>query len=196
MDGFETLVRSLLMRVLIEESEILTGQRLELPGYFRPEKRWDLVVIRDGRLLAAMEFKSQVGPSFGNNFNNRSEEAIGNAQDLWTAFREGAFDASRRPWLGYMMLLEDAPGSQSVVTVKEPHFRVFEEFRATSYAQRYELLLMKLLRERLYDSACLLTSPRPTRRATKWNEPSADLSVQRFANSLTAAIIATIDEVR
>ena len=27
------------------------------------------------RLVAALEFKSQVGPSFGNNFNNRTEEA-------------------------------------------------------------------------------------------------------------------------
>jgi hypothetical protein len=27
-------------------------------------------------------------PSFGNNFNNRSEEAIGSASDIWIAYRE------------------------------------------------------------------------------------------------------------
>jgi hypothetical protein len=46
-----------------------------LPGYFRPTKLWDVLVIHDKRLLAAIELKSQVGPSFGNNFNNRTEEA-------------------------------------------------------------------------------------------------------------------------
>ena len=55
-----------------------------------------LVIDRD-QLIAALEFKSQVGPSFGNNFNNRTEEAIGTAHDLWTAYREGALgnDAAR-----------------------------------------------------------------------------------------------------
>ena len=48
----------------------------------------------------AVEFKSQVGPSFGNNFNNRTEEAIGNAEDIWTAYREGRFGRHRAPLLG------------------------------------------------------------------------------------------------
>ena len=43
--------------------------------------------VVDGRLLAVIELKSQVGPSFGNNFNNRTEEAIGSAVDFWTAYR-------------------------------------------------------------------------------------------------------------
>jgi hypothetical protein len=61
---------------------------LTLPGFFRPTKLWDMLVIHEGKLIAAIELKSQVGPSFGNNFNNRTEEAIGNAHDLWTAYRE------------------------------------------------------------------------------------------------------------
>jgi hypothetical protein len=55
---------------------------LTLPGYFRPTKIWDLLIINQGRLVAALELKSQVGPSFGNNANNRAEEAIGTAHDL------------------------------------------------------------------------------------------------------------------
>ena len=66
-----------------------------------------------GQLGAAIEFKSQVGPSFGNNFNNRSEEAIGSATDVWAAYREGAFRPSPRPFLGYLMLLEDCAASQA-----------------------------------------------------------------------------------
>jgi hypothetical protein len=65
-----------------------------LPGYFRPAKEWDLLVISKNNLIASIEIKSQVGPSFGNNFNNRVEEALGNACDIWTAYREGIFKPS------------------------------------------------------------------------------------------------------
>ena len=71
-----------------------------LPGFFRPTKDWDIVVVVDNRLVATLELKSQVGPSFGNNFNNRVEEAIGSGTDFQTAFREGAFRPSPKPWLG------------------------------------------------------------------------------------------------
>lgn len=47
--------------------------------YFRPNKKWDLLVVDNNELVIAIEFKSQVGPSFGNNFNNRTEEAMGSA---------------------------------------------------------------------------------------------------------------------
>lgn len=48
---------------------------LELPGYYRPQKQWDLVVAHGDTLVAAFELKSLGGPSYGNNFNNRIEEA-------------------------------------------------------------------------------------------------------------------------
>ena len=108
-------------------------------------------MIVDGTLIASIEFKSQVGPSFGNNFNNRTEEALGNATDIWAAYREGAFKPSARPWLGFFMLLEQAPRSTAPVRAREPHFKVFPEFKNATYAKRYEILLTKLLRERLYD---------------------------------------------
>src|SRR6266567_4734967 len=100
------------------------------------------------RFPAGIEFKSQVG-SFGNNYNNRTEEAIGSAADLWAAYREGAFKPSARPWLGYLMMLEDCPASTSPVRCREPFFRVFPEFAGSSYKQRYEIFLTKLVRERL-----------------------------------------------
>jgi hypothetical protein len=134
------------------------GQALLDCSRFRPEKQWDLLVVVKNCLIAAVEFKSQVGPSFGNNYNNRTEEALGSATDIWAAYREGAFKPSQRPWLGYLMLLEEVPGSMRPVRAKEPHFKVFPEFRQASYAKRYEILLTKLVRDRLYDSACLLLS--------------------------------------
>jgi hypothetical protein len=93
MDGFVSLFARLIENEGIPSSSIHVDQTT-LPGYYRPEKDWDLVVVYEGRLVATIEFKSHVGPSFGNNFNNRVEEALGNATDLNTAYREGAFSPS------------------------------------------------------------------------------------------------------
>lgn len=158
MDGFVSLITELLQEAGIKSQYIFHQQALELPGFFRPTKEWDVLVVRDNQLMAAMEFKSQAGPSFGNNFNNRTEEAVGSALDLWTAFREGALNKSSRPWLGYLFLLEDCPGSRRPVAVKEPHFKVFPEFVQASYARRYELFCRKLARERHYDATAFLLS--------------------------------------
>ena len=135
MNGFINLVRDLLCENGLPKAHVYCEKYIELPGWYRPEKKWDLLVVSDGKLLAGIEFKSQVG-SFGNNYNNRTEEAIGSAVDVWAAYREGAFKPSARPWLGYLMLLEEAPGSLSPIRARQPHFKVFTEFRQASYAKR------------------------------------------------------------
>lgn len=100
MDGFIGLITEIIKSAGIDEKHLFFKKSLELPGYFRPTKEWDLLVVKDNQLLIALEAKSQVGPSFGNNFNNRTEEAMGSALDLWTAYREGAFNKTVKPWLG------------------------------------------------------------------------------------------------
>ncbi len=188
LDGFVELVRNLAIDGGIDSSSIHVKSHLELPGYYRPEKKWDLIIVENGTLLAVVEFKSQVGPSFGNNYNNRTEEAIGNAQDIWTAFREGAFSASQRPWLGYLMLLEDTERSTTPVAVRQPHFPVFPEFIDSSYANRYETLLNKLVRERLYDSACFLMSSRTKGKRGFYTEPAVELAFNQFAASFVGRL--------
>ena len=192
MEGFVKLVRGMLFDNGLSETALYTRRGVELPGWFRAEKSWDLIVVADHRLVASIEFKSQIGPSFGNNFNNRTEEALGSATDLWAAYREGAFAPSARPWLGYLMLLEEAPSSVRPVKVVEPHFKVFPEFRGSSYALRYELLLTKLLRDRLYDGTCLLLSNKETGPTGEYREPSPELSFARFTESLLARIVAAL----
>jgi len=93
MDGFVNLVREYLCANGLPRTQVYCNRAVELPGWYRPEKQWDLLVVAGGELLAGIEFKSQVG-SFGNNFNNRTEEAIGSATDIWAAYREGAFKPS------------------------------------------------------------------------------------------------------
>ena len=188
MDGFIELLTKLVIEAGIDRSNIFYKDSLEPPGYFRPSKRWDFLVVVENQLVAALESKSQVGPSFGNNFNNRTEEAMGSALDLWTAFREQAFGSAVRPWIGYMFLLEDCPRSTAPVSVKEPHFKVFPEFRNSSYAQRYELFCRRLVLEKHYDCSALLMSNPEKGVNGDYSEPAPDLTFNTFANSLVGRV--------
>ena len=189
LDGFVNLLIKLLTSAGVNPDSIMlsTGQVI-LPGYFRPTKQWDLLVIVNGKLLAVLELKSQFG-SLGNNANNRAEEAIGNAQDFWTAYREGAFKESPRPWLGYLFLLEDSDKSCSAVKTNSPHFPIFQEFEGASYVDRYTILCRRLIRERLYDAAALLvTSPIHTTKG-EYREPEKEATFEYLARSLVAHVI-------
>jgi hypothetical protein len=188
MDGFVRLVRDLLIAIKVPESCIAVDKRVELPGWFRAEKKWDLVIVHERELLAAVEFKSQIGPSFGNNFNNRTEEALGSATDMWAAYREGAFRPSSRPFLGYFMLLEDCDRSRSPVKVVAPHFPVFPEFQGASYRDRYAILIEKLLRDRLYDGACLMLSEAGSATTGDYIEPHPELTFAKFVAPLLARV--------
>ena len=183
MDVFLDLLAYYLEAIGIPRHALHFHQHLELPGYFRPTKKWDLLVVLDHQLLGAVETKSQVG-SFGNNFNNRTEEAMGSALDLWTAHREGAFGCGLAPWLGYLFLLQDCLASQKPVRTDEPHFKVFPEFKNASYARRYELFCRKLVRERHYTASAFLLAEEETGRTGAFVEPAADLALKGFVAGL------------
>ncbi len=190
MDGFIRLLTDLICDAGIARECLFCEKTLELPGFFRPTKEWDLVIARKGTLIAAIEAKSQVGPSFGNNFNNRTEEAMGSALDLWTAYREGAYLASPQPFLGYFFMLEDCDASNRAVRVNEPHFKVFPEFVGSSYTRRYELFCRKLVLERHYTAAAFITSQPSTGAAGEHKTPAEDLSMERFARALLGHLVA------
>jgi hypothetical protein len=193
MDGFCSLIKHVLLINGLKDSHVFMDTKLELPGYFRPTKKWDLLVIHNGVLLAAMEFKSQRGPSFGNNFNNRTEEAVGTGHDFATACREGILGGKHpMPWLGWVMLLEDCAKSKAPVEVAEPHFKVFREFREASYAKRYELLLRKLVREKLYDCAAFITATAEGGSIGDYTEPASDLTMRMFLANLAGHVAAHV----
>jgi hypothetical protein len=191
MDGFVSMCAELVRVNDLHDADIHQLRAVvTLPGYFRPTKLWDLVVMRNGRLIAAIEFKSQVGPSFGNNFNNRTEEAIGNAVDLWTAYREGAFGEHTRPFIGWMMLVEDCPASRASVQDRSPHFPIFPEFRGASYSDRYNICCKKLVQEQLYSAAALLLSPRTAASNGSYSDLSELTSLKTFVTSFAGHIAA------
>jgi hypothetical protein len=191
MGAMEVLVADILCDAGLKKLDIKTRTSLELPGYYRSEKKWDLIVVSGGQLVTAMEFKSQVGPSFGNNFNNRSEEAIGSATDIWVAYREGRFGKTPAPFIGYFFLLEDCERVKTSVRNKEPYFKVDPAFDKASYSKRYELLCRRLVLERVYSAVCLVMATNSPK--TKIVQPAQDLSFKRFAAALRGHVVTFLE---
>ncbi len=191
MGAMEVLVADILCDAGLKKLDIKTRTSLELPGYYRSEKKWDLIVVSDGQLVTAMEFKSQSGPSFGNNFNNRSEEAIGSATDIWVAYRESRFGKTPAPFLGYFFLLEDCPKVKTPVRNKEPYFKVDPAFDKASYSRRYELLCRRLVLERVYSAACLVMATNAAK--TEITQPAEDLSFKRFAAAMRGHVVTFLE---
>jgi hypothetical protein len=187
-DGFTRLLAAIVKDSGLKNATVHISKKKPrtLPGFYRACKEWDLVVLSGRNLIAVVEVKSQVG-SFGNNFNNRVEEALGNATDFWAAYREGILKPSQRPWLGYLFMLEERPASvRPTKRITLTPFAVDEAFQRHSYAKRYELLCMRLLRDRLYDGACFFTSNAATGTRGTFQEPNVELSIHAFAVSLHA----------
>ncbi len=213
MDGFVALVGCVARHCGLPENAVHTRKsKVILPGFFRATRSWDVLVIHQRRLLGVFEFKSQVG-SFGNNFNNRSEEVIGAAADLWVAHHHGAYSDGmqqrggrvgeegpallnpafqsdpRPPFLAWLMLLEDSPASRAPVRCEEPHYRIRDEFRDASYARRYQILCERLVERQLYSAAALELSP-PGSRVIEPLSPATSIRnlFSEFAGKMLAAV--------
>ncbi len=187
MGALEALIVALLVDVGIEQADIkvkVAGAKpqtpLAIPGYYRPQKQWDVLVVAQDQLVAAIEFKSQVG-SIGNNLNNRAEEAIGLAQDFWTAFRDGRL-GTRRPFLGFFLLVEDSAKIHSPIRNSEPYFPIDPIFQGASYIQRHRIFCQRLVFERLYDATCLTFATKEV--PTTITYPAPELNFQQFAAQL------------
>lgn len=191
MDGFIDLVIDIVRANGLAHAQIHQRRAvLTLPGYFRPTKLWDLLVLHEGELIAAIELKSHVGPSFGNNFNNRSEEAIGTAHDFWTAYREGSLGKQPPPFVAWLILVEDAPKSRSPVSCQSPHYPVFKEFEGASYLQRYDLLCQRLVQEQLYTTASVIASPRDAGSSGGFSALSSMTSLKTLVTTLAGHVAA------
>lgn len=193
MDGFASLIEDLLVeKVGIPRDSIKHDYHATLPGYFRHEKEWDTAVVHDGELLAALEYKSQAS-SFGNNLNNRTEEVLGSNTDLIQAYEEGLFAPSPQPWVGYLFLMADTEESRAPKTLREPNFEADEEFRDAGYVDRMELLMIRMLRQRLVTEAAFILSDEERGLEGEYWEPNEELRFKRFARSLASHVEGHID---
>ena len=189
LDAFADLLKELAIEQGVPEECIYTSQAY-LPGYFRSSKDWDfLIVAPNKKLISAIELKSQIG-SYGNNFNNRAEESIGSAVDLWTAFRENQFPGQAAPWIGYLTVVGKDEGSINPVRNNEPHYPVLPEFKTASYLDRYRILCQKLILERHYSMAALVSTSGPDH----YEDVSEDTSIEKFIRSFIGHLVGNIHE--
>jgi hypothetical protein len=192
MDSFAGLVEDIVVNAGVSRDAVKHDYHATLPGYYRHEKEWDTAVVHDGELLAVVEYKSQAS-SFGNNLNNRAEEAIGNNTDLIEAYEEGVFAPSPQPWIGYLMLMADNEESRNEPSVREPNFQVDDEFRGATYVDRMELLCLRMVRKRLVNESAFLLSDEERGLDGEYWEPHEELRFDRFARSLASYVSGHID---
>jgi hypothetical protein len=167
----------------------ISGNALGLPGYYRPQKKWDVVVTHGKTLVAAFELKGlgagkdELG--YSKNYNNRVEEALGSAMDLRRASLAPFFPGGEKPWLGYLFIMEDSSGSRSPVKIDRGSLIVDDKWTGMSYQERFAVCCQRLLDEDVYDAVCYITSsadnPKPV-------EPVSSLNWLRFSAAINARI--------
>jgi len=192
MDGFAGLVEDVLVEAGVPRESVNHDYHATLPGFFRHEKEWDTAVVHDGELLAVVEYKSQAS-SFGNNLNNRAEEAIGSFTDLIEAYEDGVFEPSPQPFIGYLMLMADNRASRNAPRVREVNFPVDDEFQDATYVDRMELLCLRMVRQRVVNSSAFMLSDERQGLNGKYWEPNEELRFERFARSLVSHAQGHID---
>lgn len=179
LDAFAALMGDLAREAGFGSDEVRFRTGVEIPGFYRPTKRWDLVIVRGDRLCAAIEFKSMM-TAYGKNLNNRTEEALGSASDVWAAFKEGTL-GNRAPWLGYLFVIREEAESLEPVSIARSTPPAERAFEGTSYLDRYGILCSRMVRERLYTAAAYVASRGPEPDA--WREPKEGLELRTFAHS-------------
>jgi hypothetical protein len=184
--GFERLVKQLFIDAGIPESSIIVGSPT-LPGYYRVAKKWDLVVVHEGVLVAAIEFKSQVG-SVGKNYNNRFEEALGSATDIHAAQQE--FDAFGQlpPWLGYVFILQESDETERPLRAARTLFPVDPVFNGLSYSQRYQTMIKRFFNHHIYQAGWFLTTKRGADAEVTFAEPMASACAATFAAEIVGRV--------
>jgi hypothetical protein len=154
--------------------------RAVVGGHFRPAKSWDIVCrTPDGTPRILVEFKSQVD-SYGNNENNRYEEALGSGLDARARF--GAQLA-----LGFFLVF-----CEEEATMRKTRNRaegLDPVFADSSHVQRREVFGQRIVAFRLndmpfYDASAVLL----VRRDGTFRYPAdPDLDVRTFASRLSRA---------
>lgn len=158
---------------------------LALPGYFRSAKQWDLLCFDGEDLMAAIELKS-INSSFGNNQNNRAEEAIGNAVDLEFATKNGLVSRRTKPPARcYVLIVCDCEKSRKPLSVPKSRYEIDPIFKGTNYQQRFEIMCSRLLDERLYEAVWLVFVD-PEGETVK--EPNPALSYDVFIETIASQL--------
>jgi hypothetical protein len=177
MNGIRNLVRSIFIDAGMPESSV--EYEPYLPGFYRPRKRWDMAVKYKGALVAALEFKSQVG-SVGKNINNRFEEALGTGADTWAAQSKLAAYGEVPPWLGYVFVLREDEETEAPGRPINALFPADPAFRGMSYNQRYQEMVKRFMGDNIYQGGWFITTKMNETGQVSYTEPLATASGKAF----------------
>ena len=152
-----------------------------MAGHFRPAKSWDILCrSAQGAVRVCVECKSQVD-SYGNNENNRYEEALGSGLDVRA--RHGDAVA-----LGFVLVLcdEDATGRAT----RDRSDDLDPVFTSSSHMTRREIFARRITDfgvndAPFYDAAALLFV---TRTSEVRHPDDPDLDVRTFAARLVGRL--------
>lgn len=177
MDGVRDLVKDIFIEAGIPRDSIVPEPYL--PGFYRPRKRWDMAVRYKSALVAALEFKSQVG-SVGKNINNRFEEALGSGTDTWAAQTKLATYGEIPPWLGYVFVLREDEETETPDRPIDALFPADPVFKGMSYNQRYQEMLKRFMGDNIYQAGWFITTRIDNHGRVSYAEPLAAASGKAF----------------
>jgi len=186
LNEIRDLIASELVRLGAPQSAIKTsGKWKNMPGYFRPTKNWDLAVVNNqNQVIALFELKS-MSSSYGNNANNRTEEAIANSVELDYAVKMGFVPI--RPWLAYIFVIQDEPASRSKSTRRaSAAYPIDQTFTNASYVDRMAMVVQRLVSAGFYDAGWFVATAKPALASqdATWSSPLDDVGWQAFSTSL------------
>lgn len=183
MNAIRDLVADMVRKLMPEASIEIEPY---LPGYYRARKRWDLAVLYKNVLVAAFEFKSQVG-SVGKNYNNRFEEALGTATDTLVAHERNSPFGEIPPFLGYVFVLceDDETERKRQVSALFPTDPIFDD---TSYNERYQLMLSRFLCENVYQAGWFITTRKDNQGRVSYSEPLTTATSAAFRAAIEGRV--------
>ena len=177
MNGIRDLVANIFIEAGLPADSIVYEPYL--PGYYRARKKWDMAIRYKDALVAALEFKSQVG-SVGKNINNRFEEALGSATDTWAAQNQFGAYGNVPPWLGYVFVLREDTETEIPNRPIAALFAADEAFRGLSYNQRYQEMLRRFIGDNIYQGGWFITTKTDDEGRVSYCEPLATASGKAF----------------
>lgn len=206
LDAFVEVIEWVVRTNGMPDAVVKTGQKAKIPGFFRPSKSWDIVVLNHGTLIAAIELKS-VADSFGKNANNRTEEALGSGVDVKEAFAENIYDGITKLFTGYIILVEDCSDTQKNIDIEMPDFKAMREFVVSdaeyakyirgddgfypkkisgrSYMDRFDILCRHMMQKQLYTTATVIKSVRDD---NSFSYVSRETGIKNFLLTLASHI--------
>jgi len=189
MNGIRDLVSSIFVDAGMPAESV--AKEPYLPGYYRVRKRWDLAIRYKNALVAAIEFKSQVG-SVSKNINNRFEEALGTGTDTNAAQRKLQAFGDVPPWLGYVFVLREDAETEQPRRDATALFPVDPAFHGTSYNQRYQEMLRRFMGDNIYQLGWFITTRVADDGSISYREPLATATGKAFR----AAVEGRVNYVR